>query len=477
MTQATISAKTKPASFEAIARLEASLRGDLVTPAHPAYDDVRALYNGMIDKRPALIARCLDVADVIAAVDFARDNDVALAIRGGGHHGAGLSSVDDGIMLDLSLMKGIRVDPVARTVRVEPGCLTAEIDHATHAFGLATPTGTIGSTGIAGLTLGGGIGHLSRQHGLTIDNLLAADVVLADGSLVTATEDEHPDLFWGLRGGGGNFGVVTSFLFRLHHVETVIGGPMMWPLERADEVMRWYREFIATAPEEINGFFALLTIPPVPVFPEALHLQKMCCVVWCYTGSQEEADAILAPVRAQIPPLIDAVQPMPFPALQTIFDALIPAGLQWYWKADFVRVLTDEAIAAHILHAHRLPPFQSTMHLYPINGAVRRVGRNETAFSYRDVTWAQVIVGIDADPANAGEITRWAKEYWDAVHPFSAGGAYVNMMMEEGDERIHAAYRDNFERLARVKRQYDPHNLFRINLNIPPATWQDRSKP
>jgi len=470
MSHATISGNPLVATYEAIEQFEASLRGNLITPAHPDYDDVRALYNGMIDKRPALIARCLDVADVIAAVDFARATEIPLAIRGGGHHGAGLSSVDNGLMLDLSLMKGIRVDPIARTVRVEAGCLQSEVDHATHAFGLATPTGTVGSTGVAGLTLGGGVGHLSRKHGLTVDNLLAADVVLADGSLVTATADEHPDLFWALRGGGGNFGVVTSFLFRLHHVDTIIGGPMLWPLDQAQEVMRWYRTFIATAPEDINGFFAFLTIPPVPLFPESLHLQKVCGVVWCHTGSKEDADEILAPIRAQLPPLVDGVQPMPFPALQSAFDALVPAGLQWYWKADFVRELTDEAIAKHIEHAQKLPPFQSTVHLYPINGAVHRTGSSETAFSYRDVTWAEVIVGIDADPAKAGEITRWAKEYWEAVHPYSAGGAYVNMMMEEGQERIRASYRDNYERLTQIKRQYDPANLFRINQNIAPAS-------
>lgn len=473
MTQATVSGATSSTTFiahhESVDQLREALRGELLTPSHPAYDEVRALYNAMIDKRPALIARAADVADVIATVNFARTTGLPLAIRGGGHHGAGLSSVDDGIMLDLSLLKGIRVDPIARTVRVEPGCLTAEVDHATHAFGLATPTGTIGSTGIAGLTLGGGIGHLSRKHGLTIDNLLAADVVLADGTLVTASANEHPDLFWALRGGGGNFGVVTSFLFRLHHVDTVIGGPTLWPLDQAEDVMRWYRSFIAEAPEEINGFFAMLTIPPVPIFPEALHLQRMCGVVWCSTASLETTNELLAPMREQLPPLVDAVQPMPFPALQTAFDALIPAGLQWYWKTDFVRELTDEAIAKHIEHAHQMPPFRSTMHLYPIDGAVHRTGRNETAFSYRDVTWAQVIVGIDPDPANAGEITRWATSYWDAVHPFAAEGAYVNMMMEEGQARVRASYRDNYFRLAAVKRQYDPANLFRINQNITPA--------
>jgi FAD/FMN-containing dehydrogenase len=469
MSHATVAGNPLVATHEAIDQFEASLRGDLITPSHPAYDEVRALYNGMIDKRPALIARCRDVADVIATVNFARAADLPLAIRGGGHHGAGLSSIDGGIMLDLSLMKGVRVDPIARTVRVEPGCTTAEVDHATHPFGLATPTGTVGSTGMAGLTLGGGVGHLTRKHGLTIDNLLAADVVLADGTLVTTTADEHPDLFWALRGGGGNFGVVTSFLFRLHHVDTVIGGPMLWPLDQAGDVMRWYRNFIATAPEDINGFFAFLTIPPVPLFPEALHLQKMCGVVWCSTASPEETGEILAPVRAQLPPLVDGVQPMPFPALQTAFDALIPSGLQWYWKADFVRDLSDEAIARHIEHAQGMPPFQSTMHMYPMNGAANRIGQAETAFSYRDVTWAMVIVGIDADPANAETITAWTQDYWQALHPYSAGGAYVNMMMEEGQERVQASYRDNYDRLTKVKRQYDPTNFFRINQNITPA--------
>ena len=453
----------------AVEQLKAALRGRLIQPADAGYDDARAVYNGMIDKRPALIAQCADVADVIATVAFARDNGVTLAIRGGGHNGPGLGTVDGGIVLDLSPMKGIRVDPIARTARVEAGCTWREVDHATHAFGLATPSGIIGSTGVAGLTLGGGMGHLSRKYGMTVDNVLCADVVLADGSMVTASEDEHPDLFWAIRGGGGNFGVVTSFLFRLHPVDTVVAGPTLWPIEQAEEVMRWYRHFITEAPRDLNGFFAFLQVPPAPPFPEELHLQTMCGIVWCYTGPKERADAAFAPALEVGTPALHGVQEMPFPALQTAFDALYPPGMQWYWKADFVRDLPDEAIARHIEHGSKLPSMHSTMHLYPINGAVHDTNRNDTAFSYRDVTWGEVIVGVDPDPANAERITTWAKEYWNAVHPYAAGGAYVNMMMEEGQDRIRAAYRDNYDRLTAIKTDYDPTNLFHVNQNIAPA--------
>ena len=460
---------TRP-SDDAVAKLKSTLHGDLIQPGDPTYAAACAVYNAMIDKRPALIAQCADVADVIATVNFVREQQMDLAVRGGGHNGAGLGTVDGGVVLDLSPMKGVQVNPEARTVRVDGGCTWSEVDHATHMFGLATPNGTVSSTGVGGLTLGGGIGHLSRKYGLTIDNLLAADVVLADGTVVTASADEHPDLFWALRGGGGNFGVVTSFLFRLHPVDTIIGGPTLWPLDQAEEVMRWYRTFITDAPEALGGFFVFITVPPAPSFPEELHLQKMCGVVWCYTGPAEQAEQVFAPIREFGPPALYGVQPMPYPALQSAFDPLVPPGLQWYWKADFLRELPDEAIARHVEYARTMPTPLSGLHLYPVDGAVRRKGQNDTAFSYRDATWAEVIFGVDPDPAKADEITTWARDYWNAVHPYAAGGAYVNMMMEEGQERIRAAYRDNFDRLAEIKAKYDPTNLFRINQNIRPAT-------
>ncbi|MEX2540317.1 MAG: FAD-binding oxidoreductase [Trueperaceae bacterium] len=450
--------------------LGASLRGVLIRPGDREYDEARKVYNGMIDRRPALIARCADVADVVSCVGFARQNELAVSILGGGHNAGGLGVCDDGLMVDLSRLKGIRVDPEARTVRAEPGCTWGDVDHAAHAFGLATPSGIISSTGVAGLTLGGGMGHLTRRFGLTVDNLLEADVVLADGRLVTASATQHEDLFWGLRGGGGNFGVVTSFLFRLHPVATIVGGPTLWELDQAEEVMSWYREFILNAPEELNGFFAFLTVPPAPPFPAELHMKKMCGVVWCYTGPEERADEVFEPIRQFGPPALHGVHPMPFPALQSAFDGLYPPGLQWYWKADFVTELSDEAIRLHVQHGKQLPTMHSTMHLYPIDGAAHRVGMNDTAFSYRDANWSAVMVGVDPDPANADLISEWSKGYWEALHPYSAPGAYVNFMMDdEGQARVEAAYRDNYPRLVEVKDRYDPHNLFHLNQNIRPS--------
>ena len=423
----------------------------------------------MIDKRPRLIARCVDVADVMSAVNFARENDLLLAVRGGGHNGGGLGTCDDGLVIDLSQMRGVRVDPKARTVRVAGGCTWGDVDHATHAFGLATPSGFISTTGVGGLTLGGGIGYLTRKHGLSIDNLLEVDLALADGSLVTASEKENADLFWAVRGGGGNFGVVTSFLFRLHPVSDIVGGPTLWHMDQAADVMKWYREFIKQAPEELNGWLAFVTVPPVAPFPEHLHLQKMCGVVWCYTGPEEKADEAFKPVKEFGPPALYGIHPMPFPMLQSAFDALYPPGLQWYWRADFVNELSDEAIAQHVKYGERLLTGHSTMHMYPIDGAVHRVGKSDTAFSYRDSMWAEVIVGVDPDPANNESIISWTKEYWEALHPYSAGGAYVNFMMDEGQERIRATYRHNYDRLVAVKNRYDPTNLFRVNQNIRPT--------
>ncbi|MBA2759464.1 MAG: FAD-binding oxidoreductase [Chloroflexia bacterium] len=461
---------TPTVTAEQIGQLAANLRGDLILPSDPDYESVRAVYNGMIDKRPAMIARCADVADVIAAVTFARKHDLLLAIRGGGHHGAGLGTCDAGLVIDLSQMKGIRVDPESRSVRVEGGCTWGEVDHATHAFGMATPSGFISTTGVGGLTLGGGLGYLTRKYGLTIDNLLAVDIVLADGSFVTANADQHADLFWAVRGGGGNFGVVTSFLFRLHPVSTVVGGPTLWPIDQAAEVMRWYRDFITEAPEDLNGWFGILVVPPAPTFPEDLHLKTMCGIVWCYTGPEERADEVFAPVQEVGAPALHGVGAMPYPVLQSAFDGLFTPGLQWYWKADFVDELSDEAIERHLEFAAEIPTMLSTMHLYPINGAAHRVGKDDTAWGYRDATWGMVIAGVDPDPANAEKISTWARDYWQAIHPYSAGGAYVNMMMEEGPDRIRAAYRDNYERLVEVKTRYDPSNLFCVNLNIKPLS-------
>lgn len=464
---------TRPQTLDeaALADLKAGLRGDLIVPSDQRYDATRAVYNGMIDRRPAAIARCVDVADVMAAVDFAREHRLTLAIRGGGHNGGGLGVCDDGLVIDLSQMKGTHVDPMARTVRVAGGCTWGDVDHATHAFGLATPSGIMSTTGVGGLTLGGGLGHLSRACGLTIDNLLAVDMVLADGRFVTANADQHQDLFWAVRGGGGNFGVVTSFLFKLHPISTVYAGPMLWHLDKAAEILRWYRDFIAQAPDQINGWFAFLTVPTVAPFPEHLHAKTMCGFVWCYTGSLDSAEATFAPIRRLCGgPALDFVGSLPHPVLQSMFDAFYPPGLQWYWRADFVNELSDEAIALHIKHGSALPSPLSTMHLYPINGAAGRVGRQDTAWSYREATWGQVIVGVDPDPANAGRIKEWPVAYWEALHPYSAGGAYVNMMMDEGQERVKASYRDNYERLVAIKNLYDPTNLFHVNQNIRPTT-------
>ena len=381
-----------------VEQFKASLRGELIQPGDPDYDEARKVYNAMIDKRPRMIARCSDVADVISCVNFARENEMLLAVRGGGH------------------------------------------------------------------------GYLARKYGLTIDNLLEADVVLADGSFVKASEQENEDLFWAIRGGGGNFGVVTSFLFRGNPVSTVYAGPMFWELDQAEEILRWYREFSPQAPEDMYGFFAFLVVPPAPPFPEHLHGKKMCGIIWCYSGAMEGAEEAFRPIRQQVGlPAFEFLGPMPLPTLNSLFDALYPPGLQWYWRGDFVTELTDEAIAMHLRYGPEVPTMHSTMHLYPIDGAVHRVGSHDTAFSYREAKWSAVFVGVDPDPDNNERIISWTKEYWDAVHPHVGGGAYVNFMMDEGQERIKATYRDNFERLVAIKNKYDPTNLFRVNQNIRPT--------
>jgi FAD/FMN-containing dehydrogenase len=453
----------------AIDKFRAGLRGELIQPKDEGYDAARKVYNGMIDRKPQFIVRCSDVADIISSVKFAKEKNLLLAVRGGGHNGAGLGVCDGGLVIDLSRRRGIRVNPEKRTVQVESGCTWGEVDHATHVFGLAVPSGVVSTTGVAGLTLGGGHGYLTRKFGLTVDNLLEADLVLADGSFVTANADENEDLYWAIRGGGGNFGVVTSFTFKAHPVSTVYAGPMLWPLDKAVEVMQWYREFSKKAPEDLYGFFGFLNVPPGPPFPEHLHRKTMCAVVWCYCGPMEKAEEAFRPIRKIGPPVVDFVGPVPYPSLQGLFDQLFPPGLQWYWKGDFVNELNDVAIKLHLKYGSELPSQLSTMHLYPIDGAVHRIGKGDTPFSYRDSAWSMVIAGIDSDPLNNERITKWAKTYWEALHPYSAGGAYVNFMMEEGQSRVEATYGENYKRLSEIKRKYDPTNLFRVNQNISPA--------
>jgi hypothetical protein len=424
----------------------------------------------MIDKRPRIIARCVDVADVITAVNFGRDRDLLIAVRGGGHNGPGLSSCDDGLMVDLSLMKGIHIDGANKTVRVEPGCTSGDVDHATHAFGLAVPFGIVSTTGVAGLTVGGGTGYLTRRYGLTVDNLLEADVVLADGSFVTASPKEHGDLFWALCGGGGNFGVVTSFLFQAHPVSTVYAGPIFWDAIHAKAVMQAYRDYLPQAPEELGIFVGLKTVPSMEPFPTEGWGKRACAIVGAYNGPADDGQKALAPILDAVPaPIFNWMSEMPFPAIQGLFDPFFPKGLQWYWKGDFVAALSDEAIDTHIAQAANAPSELSLMHLYPIDGAVQRVPADATAWNVRNARWSMVIAGIDPDPGKAQALKTWGRSYWQAVHPFNLEGAYVNFMMDDEIEgRVQASYGANYGRLASIKAKYDPHNVFRVNQNIQP---------
>lgn len=457
--------------IETITRFGQALRGALVGREHPLYEVVRQLYNGAIDKHPLLIARCLDAADVVTAVNFGRDNMLPIAIRGGGHNGAGLASIDDGLVIDLSEMRGVRVDPETRTVRVAAGCVTGDVDHATHMFGLAVPFGLVSTTGVAGLTLSGGHGYLSRQHGLTADNLIEADVVLADGSFVTASETKNADLLWALRGGGGNFGVATSFLFRAHPASMVFGGPLIWEMSDAAHIMRWYREFQSTAPDEFCVFLGLQMIPAADPFPMEHRNKKVCVLMAVHNGAPTDGERAIQGLRAALPnPIIDWAGPMPFPAVQSLFDGLYPAGLHWYWKGDFVKTLSDAAIETHLAHAARLPSALSAMHLYPIDGAIHRKNKGDTAWNARDATWSMVILGVDPDPSKFPQLRQWARDYWAAVHRFDLAGGYPNFMMDDEDQdRLESTFGDNFPRLLSLKRKFDPTNLFRVNQNICPG--------
>jgi len=449
------------------AGLAEAVHGKVVEPGDSEYDEARALFNAMIDRRPAAIAYCVDEADVAAAIGFARDRGLRLAVRGGGHSGAGLGGVDDGLVIDLSAMSSVQVDPAAKMVRVGGGALLKDVDAATHAHGLAVPIGIIGSTGVGGLTLGGGTGHLTRKYGLTIDHLVAATVVLADGTVVQTDAEREPDLFWAIRGGGGNFGVVTSFSFACVPQATVIAGPMWWPIARTEEIFSWYRDFIGEQPDELGGFFNFHSVPPVDMFPAEFHMQKVCGVVWTCTDP-DRAEQLLAPARA-LGPIIDGVGEAPMPALNTAFDGLYSPGDQWYWRSHYIAEIPDEAIAVHREWCERMPTWKSGTHIYNADGAAARVRNDETAWAYRDARWVQVIIGVDPDPASAPALREWTVGYSEAVKPYSMAGGYLNMMMDEGSDRVRAAYRENYPRLQRAKAQYDPDNVFSVNQNITPA--------
>ena len=452
----------------AIQDLRTRLRGQVIGRADDGYEAARKVYNAMIDRRPYLIARCVDAADVIALVNFARENGLTLAVRGGGHSVPGFGTCDDGLVIDLSRMKGIRVDPETHTAWAQGGCTWGDLDHATHAFGLATPGGVVSTTGIAGLTLGGGVGHLSRKYGLSCDNLISADVVTADGRFLTASANENEDLFWSLRGGSGNFGVVTSFQYRLHPVSTVYAGPILYPLERAGDAMRNYRDCVAQAPEDLNALFAFVVVPPEPPFPQHLHNTNVCAVLCCYVGPMDKAEQVVRPLREFGPPIFDLVGPMPYPVVQSLFDATVPPGLQNYWKGDFVGEMSDQYIDVHVKYGPGVPNIHSGVHVFAVDGAVHRLGNNDTAFNYRDARFMHVIDGVYPDPADTPKIKTWVQNYWSELHPHSAGGAYVNFLGDEGEERVAASYRDNYERLAAIKAKYDPTNLFHVNQNIKP---------
>ncbi len=451
-----------------IEKLREQVRGDVITAEDERYESARKVMNGMIDKRPEVIVRPVNAGDVISAVNFAREAHLDIAVRGGGHSVPGFGTVDRGVVIDLSRMRGVRVDPGKRTARAEGGATWGDLNAAAHAFGLATTGGIISTTGVGGLTLGGGIGYLARGFGLSCDNLISADVVTADGKLRVASAKENEDLYWAIRGGSGNFGVVTSFEFKLHPLTYIYGGPMFYELEYAGDILRFYREYIANAPEQFGGFPAFQIAPPLPFIPENRHGDTFALVVACWAGPVEEGERALKPLHDVAPVFAEAVGPMPYPALNSAFDGLYTPGLQHYWKANFVKELTDAAIDAHVEHGSKVPAMTTTMHIYPINGACQRVAADETAFAYRDANFATVIAGMWPDPAQNAANIRWVRDYYDATAPHSESGGYINFMAEDDQGRIKDNYKGNYKRLVDVKRKYDGDNLFHVNQNIKP---------
>jgi FAD/FMN-containing dehydrogenase len=448
--------------------LRLQVRGDVIAAEDEGFEQARAVYNAMIDKHPVVVTRPVNAGDVMAAVDFARESRLPVAIRGGGHSVPGFGTCDGGVVIDLSRMRGVRVDPEKRTARAEGGATWGDFNAATYPFGLATTGGIISTTGVGGLTLGGGIGYLARGYGLSLDNLVSADVVAADGKFLIASEHENEDLFWAIRGGGGNFGVVTSFEFRLHPVKDIYGGPMFYELKHIGDVLRFYRDYIKDAPEEMGCFPAFQIAPPLPFIPENRHGDTFIAMVACWAGPLDKGERALKPFHDVAPVVAEFVGPMPYPALNSAFDGLVPPGLQHYWKANFVKELTDDAILAHIEHGPKIPAVNSTMHIYPINGACHRVASDATAFGHRDANFATVIAGMWPDPTNNTANIKWVRDYYDATAPHSEQGGYINFAADDDQGRAPANFGTNYNRLVEAKRKYDPDNLFRINQNIKP---------
>jgi len=449
--------------------LRENIRGTVTGPDDEAYDVARAVRNGMIDRRPAVIVQPVNAGDVMTAVRFAADNAMTVAVRGGGHSVPGFGTCDDGVVIDLSAMREVRVDPQAQTARVSGGATWGDLNSATYPFGLATTGGIISTTGVGGLTLGGGIGYLARQLGLALDNLVSADVVTGDGTFHVASDEDDADLFWAIRGGGGNFGVVTSFEFRLSPVKDIYGGPMFFELDKAGDLLRFYREFIADAPEPFGGFPAFQIAPPLPFIPEERHGERFALMVACWSGDLDQGERVLKPFHDLAPVVAEMVGPMPYPALNSAFDGLYPPGLRHYWKANFVKELTDDAITAHLEHGSKVPELTTTMHIYPINGACHRVAPESTAFAYRDANFAPVIAGMWPDAKDDERNTAWVREYYEATAPLSEEGGYINFMAGDDQGRIRANYKGNYDRLVKAKKTYDPANLFRHNQNILPS--------
>ena len=455
-------------SAKTTSELRDLVRGDVIAPDDAEFEEARKVHNGMIDKRPAVIVRAANAGDAMTTVNYARDNGLDLSVRGGGHSGPGFGTNDGGVALDFSRMRGVRVDPNAQTARAEGGTTWGDFNTATHAFGLATTGGIISTTGTAGLTLGGGIGYLSRGCGLSLDNLISADVVTADGKMLLASADENADLFWAIRGGGGNFGVCTSLKYKLQPVQNVYWGPMFYEIEEAETILRFYRDYIKDAPRQMGAFPAFQIAPPLPFIPEDRHGDMFVAIVACWAGDPVDGERQFKAFHDAAEVKAEMVGPVPYPAANAAFDGLFPPGIRQYWKGNFVKELTDEAIAAHVRHGPNAPTVSSTMHLYPINGACHDVAGDATAFGHRDANFSMVVLAASNDPADDDAHTKWVRDYSDAVAPYSEPGGYINFMDDDDSGRVRDNYGGNYDRLVEIKRRYDPENLFRVNQNIAP---------